>query len=416
MTTNKIFEELNPPPRLMMGPGPVNVDPRVLNAMSMPLLGQFDPAFTEYMNEVMVLYRQIFQTENRWTFMIDGTARAAIETFMVSVIEPGDKVVVPVFGRFGHLLTEIAERCAADVEVIEVEWGEVFDPQQIEEVVKRVRPKVVAMCQGDTSTTVAQPLADIGEICARYDALSYVDATASLVGMDLPVDKWKIDCVSVSLQKCLAGPPGIAPITFNDRVAEIVNRRKHIEKGIRPDGFEAAGGPMVASNYFDLGMLMDYWSEVRLNHHTEATSMLYAARECARVVLKEGLQPCFDRHALASKAMVAGLEGLGLTVFGDKAHKMPNVTGVYIPDGIDGDEGELIRSEMLLDFGIEIGTSFGPLYGKIWRIGAMGYNCRKHNILTCLAALEATLRQHKVVMPAGGGVDAALAEYRAAGQ
>ena len=416
MTANKIFEELNPPPRLMMGPGPVNVDPRVLNAMSMPLLGQFDPAFTEYMNEVMVLYRQIFQTENRWTFMIDGTARAAIETFMVSVIEPGDKVVVPVFGRFGHLLTEIAERCAADVEVIEVEWGEVFDPQQIEEVVKRVRPKVVAMCQGDTSTTVAQPLADIGEICARYDALSYVDATASLVGMDLPVDKWKIDCVSVSLQKCLAGPPGIAPITFNDRVAEIVNRRKHIEKGIRPDGFEAAGGPMVASNYFDLGMLMDYWSEVRLNHHTEATSMLYAARECARVVLKEGLQPCFDRHALASKAMVAGLEGLGLTVFGDKAHKMPNVTGVYIPDGIDGDEGELIRSEMLLDFGIEIGTSFGPLYGKIWRIGAMGYNCRKHNILTCLAALEATLRQHKVVMPAGGGVDAALAEYRAAGQ
>ena len=416
MTTNKIFEELNPPPRLMMGPGPVNVDPRVLNAMSMPLLGQFDPAFTEYMNEVMVLYRQIFQTENRWTFMIDGTARAAIETFMVSVIEPGDKVVVPVFGRFGHLLTEIAERCAADVEVIEVEWGEVFDPQQIEEVVKRVRPKVVAMCQGDTSTTVAQPLAEIGEICARYDALSYVDATASLVGMDLPVDKWKIDCVSVSLQKCLAGPPGIAPITFNDRVAEIVNRRKHIEKGIRPDGFEAAGGPMVASNYFDLGMLMDYWSEVRLNHHTEATSMLYAARECARVVLKEGLQPCFDRHALASKAMVAGLEGLGLTVFGDKAHKMPNVTGVYIPDGIDGDEGELIRSEMLFDFGIEIGTSFGPLHGKIWRIGAMGYNCRKHNILTCLAALEATLRQHKVVMPAGGGVDAALAEYRAAGQ
>ena len=416
MTANKIFEELNPPPRLMMGPGPVNVDPRVLNAMSMPLLGQFDPAFTEYMNEVMVLYRQIFQTENRWTFMIDGTARAAIETFMVSVIEPGDKVVVPVFGRFGHLLTEIAERCAADVEIIEVEWGEVFDPQQIEEVVKRVRPKVVAMCQGDTSTTVAQPLAEIGEICARYDALSYVDATASLVGMDLPVDKWKIDCVSVSLQKCLAGPPGIAPITFNDRVAEIVNRRKHIEKGIRPDGFEAAGGPMVASNYFDLGMLMDYWSEVRLNHHTEATSMLYAARECARVVLKEGLQPCFDRHALASKAMVAGLEGLGLTVFGDKAHKMPNVTGVYIPDGIDGDEGELIRSEMLLDFGIEIGTSFGPLHGKIWRIGAMGYNCRKHNILTCLAALEATLRQHKVVMPAGGGVDAALAEYRAAGQ
>lgn len=413
MTAYETFEELNPPPRLIMGPGPVNVDPRVLNAMSMPLLGQFDPAFTEYMNEVMVLYRQVFQTDNRWTILIDGTARSAIETFMVSVIEPGDKVLVPVFGRFGHLLTEIAQRCAADVEIIEVEWGKAFDPQQIEDAVKRVRPKIVALCQGDTSTTIAQPLEEVGEICARYEAISFVDATASLVGMDLPVDDWKIDCVSAGLQKCLAGPPGIAPITFNDRVAELVNKRKHIEKGIRPEGFVAAGGLMVASNYFDLGMLMDYWSEIRLNHHTEATSMLYAARECARIVLKEGLANIFNRHALASQAMVAGLEGLGLKVFGDKKYKMPNATGVYIPGNIDG---EAARADMLNDFGIEIGTSFGPLHGKIWRIGAMGYNCRKHNILTCLAALEATLRQYNVSVPAGGGVDAALAQYRSSGQ
>ena len=413
MTAYETFEELNPPPRLIMGPGPVNVDPRVLNAMSMPLLGQFDPAFTEYMNEVMVLYRQVFQTDNRWTILIDGTARSAIETFMVSVIEPGDKVLVPVFGRFGHLLTEIAQRCAADVEIIEVEWGKAFDPQQIEDAVKRVRPKIVALCQGDTSTTIAQPLEEVGEICARYEAISFVDATASLVGMDLPVDDWKIDCVSAGLQKCLAGPPGIAPITFNDRVADLVNKRKHIEKGIRPEGFVAAGGLMVASNYFDLGMLMDYWSDIRLNHHTEATSMLYAARECARIVLKEGLSNIFNRHALASQAMVAGLEGLGLKVFGDKKYKMPNATGVYIPSNIDG---EAARADMLNDFGIEIGTSFGPLHGKIWRIGAMGYNCRKHNILTCLAALEATLRQYNVSVSEGGGVDAALAQYRSAGQ
>jgi (S)-ureidoglycine-glyoxylate aminotransferase len=413
MTENNIFAELDPPPRLMMGPGPVNVHPRVLNALSMPLLGQFDPAFTEYMNEVMALYRQIFQTGNRQTFMIDGTARAGIETLMISVLEPGDKVLVPVFGRFGHLLTEIAERCQADVELIETEWGTVFDPGQIEEAVKRVRPKLVALCQGDTSTTVAQPLAEIGEICARYDAISYVDSTASIVGMDLPVDLWKLDAVSCGLQKCLAGPPGIAPITFNDRVADLVNARKHIEKGIRPDDFKAAGGRMIASNYFDLSMLMDYWSETRLNHHTEATSMLYAARECARIVLQEGLRPTFDRHQLASDAMVAGLEATGLTVFGDQGHKMPNVTGVYIPDGV---EGESIRSSMLNDFGIEIGTSFGPLHGKIWRIGAMGYNCQKHNILTCLNALEAVLRQHGVGVPSGAAVDAALAQYRAAGQ
>ena len=413
MADNEIFAELNPPPRLMMGPGPVNVSPRVLNAMSMPLLGQFDPAFTGYMNEVMTLYRQIFQTANQWTFLIDGTARAGIETALVSILEPGDTVLVPVFGRFGHLLTEIAERCQAKVELIETEWGTVFDPGQIEEAAKRTRPKLVAMCQGDTSTTVAQPLAEIGDICQRYDALSYIDSTASIVGMDLPVDVWKLDIVSAGLQKCLAGPPGSAPITFNDRVADIINARKHIEKGIRPDGFQAASGRTIASNYFDLSMLMDYWSETRLNHHTEATSILYAARECARIVLQEGLNETFARHALASRAMVAGLQAMGLKIFGDLENKMPNVTGVHIPDGLDS---EAIRSDMLNDFGIEIGTSFGPLHGKIWRIGAMGYNCQKHNILTCLNALETTLRLHKVGVPSGEAVDAAIAEYRAAGQ
>jgi len=413
MADNDIFAELNPPPRLMMGPGPVNVSPRVLNAMSMPLLGQFDPAFTSYMNEVMTLYRQIFQTDNQWTFLIDGTARAGIETALVSILEPGDTVLVPVFGRFGHLLTEIAERCQAKVELIETEWGTVFDPGQIEEAVKRTRPKLVAMCQGDTSTTVAQPLAEIGDICQRYDALSYIDSTASIVGMNLPVDAWKLDIVSAGLQKCLAGPPGSAPITFNDRVADIINARKHIEKGIRPDGFQAASGRTVASNYFDLSMLMDYWSETRLNHHTEATSMLYAARECARIVLQEGLNDTFARHALASQAMVAGLQAMGLKIFGDLENKMPNVTGVHIPDGVDS---EAIRSNMLNDFGIEIGTSFGPLHGKIWRIGAMGYNCQKHNILTCLNALETALRLHNVSVPSGEAVDAAIAEYRAAGQ
>ena len=170
---------------------------------------------------------------------------------------------------------------------------------------------------------------------------------------------------------------------------------------------------MIASNYFDLSMLMDYWSETRLNHHTEATSMLYAARECARIVLQEGLAETFARHALASRAMVAGLQAMGLKVFGDLDHKMPNVTGVHIPKGVDG---EAIRSDLLNDFAIEIGTSFGPLHGKIWRIGAMGYNCQKHNILTCLNALETILRLHKVRVPSGEAVDAAIAEYRAAGQ
>ena len=408
---NNFFDELNPSPRMLMGPGPVDVDPRVLRAMSMPLLGQFDAQFTGYMNEVMALYRQVFETTNQWTFLIDGTARAAIEAMLVSMIEPGDRVLVPVFGRFGHLLCEIAQRCGADVRSIETQWGTVFDAATIESAIKRHEPKILALVHGDTSTTMAQPLAEIGPICRRHDVILYVDATASVSGMPLPVDEWQIDAVSAGLQKCLSGPPGVAPITFNARVEKIVLARKHIEQGIRPDGFKESSGPIIASNYFDLTMLMDYWSERRLNHHTEATTMLYAARECARLVLKEGLPARFVRHRLASAAMVAGLGAMGLRVFGEQQHKMPNVTGVEIPASVVGDD---VRSMMLGRFGIEIGTSFGPLHGKIWRIGTMGYGCQERNVLMMFGALEACLRACGYAPPAGAGVDAAMAVYGAA--
>ena len=407
---NHPFEPLNPPPRRLMGPGPVDVDPRVLRAMSLPLLGQFDPRFTEYMNEVMALYRQVFRTANRWTLLVDGTARAGIEAVLVSVLEPGDRVLVPVFGRFGHLLCEIARRCRAEVVTIETEWGTVFDPQRIEDAVKRHRPKLVALVQGDTSTTMAQPLDAVGRICREQGALVYVDATASVAGMPLETDAWQLDAVSAGLQKCLSGPPGIAPVTFNDRVEAIVRSRRHVEQGIRPDDYEAADGRIIQSNYFDLSMLMDYWSESRLNHHTEATSMLYAARECARIVVDEGLEQRFDRHARASRAMTAGLAAMDLELFGDQAHKMPNVTGVHIPDGVPGDA---VRAALLADFGLEIGTSFGPLHGRIWRIGTMGYGCRRDNVMTCLAALEVTLRRFGHASAPGAGVDAALAAWDA---
>lgn len=405
------FAELNPPPRLLMGPGPVDVDPRVLRVLSMPMLGQFDPAFTGYMNETMELYRRVYQTRNRWTFLIDATARGGIEGLLVSLIAPGDKVLVPVFGRFGHLLAEIAARCRAEVVTVARDWGTVFAPDEIEDAVRRHRPKVLALVHGDTSTTMAQPLAGIGEICRRHDAILYVDATATLGGMEVAVDGWKLDAVSAGLQKCLSGPPGSAPVTFNERVVEIVQARKHIEAGIRPDDAVAENGPVIQSNYFDLAMLMDYWSEARLNHHTEATPMLYAARECARIALAEGLEARFARHRLASTALTAGLATMGLTLFGDQKNKMPNVTGVEIPDGVDG---ERVRAIMLNDFGIEIGTSFGPLRGRIWRIGTMGYACRKENVLACLGALEAALRQCGFRAKPVSGVDAALAVYREA--
>jgi (S)-ureidoglycine-glyoxylate aminotransferase len=408
----ELFDELNPPPRLMMGPGPINADPRVLRAMSMPLLGQFDPAFTAYMDEVMRLLRQLFRTENRWAFLVDGTARAGIEAILTSLIEPGDKVLVPVFGRFGHLLCEIAERCGASLAIIETEWGTVFDTDRIEAAIREHRPKVVAVVHGDTSTTMAQPLDEIGPICRRYGALLYVDATATIGGMDVAVDAWMLDAVSVGLQKCLSGPPGCAPITFNARVEEAVLRRKRIERGLAPQDGAPANAARIQSNYFDLPMLMDYWSEDRLNHHTEATSMLYAARECVRIALREGHSARIARHALASRALTAGLGAMDLGLFGDQEHKMANATGVVIPTGVDGEQ---VRGRMLQDFGIEIGTSFGPLKGRIWRIGTMGYNCRKQNVLACLAALDATLRQCGHACAPGAGVDAALAVYRAAG-
>ncbi len=409
---NKITDQIghtDPEPRLLMGPGPVDVYPQVLRAMSQPMLGQFDPQFTGYMNEIMTLYREIFRTKNQWTLLVNGTARSGIEACLTSIIQPGDKVLVPRFGRFGHLMVEIARRSGGEVTAIDVPWGEVFDANRLEEALREHKPDVVAVVHGDTSTTMAQPLAELGALCRQTGALLYVDATATVGGNAFDLDGWQIDAVSSGLQKCLSGPPGTSPISINERVEERVLTRKHVEGGIRPEGFVDATGPIIQSNYFDLPMLMDYWSPKRLNHHTESTSMLYAAHECARVVLAEGIDQGIARHALSSRALRAGLEAMGLELFGDVQHRMHSVTGVYIPSQIS--DGEKVRSEMLEDFGIEIGTSFGPLHGKIWRLGTMGYVCRKANILRCLISLEAVLRRNGFAAPVNAGLDAAYEIY-----
>jgi (S)-ureidoglycine---glyoxylate transaminase len=402
-----LFGEIDPPERLLMGPGPVNAYPRVLRAMSAQLLGQFDPEFTVYMNETMALYRQVYQTQNPQTFLVDGTARAGIEAALVSLLEPGDRIVIASFGRFGGLLDEIAYRCGAESTVVEAPWGEVVSLAALEEAVARVKPRVVATVHGDTSTTMAQPMDGIGAMAHRHGALLYIDATATLSGMDVPADAWEADIITAGLQKCLGGPSGSAPITISPLAAERILSRRHVERGLQ-SGIAGGPGRHIGSNYFDLAMIMDYWSERRLNHHTEATSMLYGARECARIALEEGLQNRFARHAAAGAAVVAGVQAMGLTVFGDLTHKMSNVTGIIIPPGIDG---EKVRARMRVDFGIEIGSSFGPLHGKIWRIGAMGANARKPCVLQTLAAFEAVLRGEGFKLPAGAAVDAALASY-----
>jgi (S)-ureidoglycine---glyoxylate transaminase len=403
------FNELNPAPRLLMGPGPINADPRVLKAMSTQLLGQFDPQFRLMMRETMALYRAFFETQNDWTFVLDGTARSAIEMVMMSAIEQGDKVLVCSFGRFGQLLDEIAQRCGAKVKVIHTDWGTVFDLAQIETALKEFSPKLVAICQGDTSTTMLQPLAGLGELCHRYGAMLQVDATASCGGTPLPADAWAVDAVTAGLQKCLAGPSGIAPITLSDRMASAIYSRRHIEEGLRPANYVPGVGSRIASNYMDVAMIMDYWSDAGLNHHTEATSMLYCARECARIFVQEGLQNVYARHAAGSRAVVAGVRGMNLRVYGDVTNKMPNVTGVYIPDGINGDK---VRSALLNDFNIEIGTSFGPLHGKVWRIGAMGYNARQDAVMQTLGALEVVLAAEGHKFTRGAGVDAAYQSYK----
>lgn len=407
-----MYKDLSATLRTIMTPGPVEAEPRVLRAMCTPILGQFDPEFTNIMNQTMEMLREVFQTKNKWAFPVDGTSRAGLEAVIASLVEPGDVVFVPIYGRFGHLFVEIAQRYGADVVTMETTWGQVFSPEKVIEEIKKVKPKIVAMVHGETSTGCMQPLGEIGAACRALDILFVVDAVASLGGTEVKVDEWKIDAAIGGTQKCLSIPSGMAPITFNDRVEAILLERKKVEQGlVDPSTGDKVQPRLIRSNYFDLSQLMDYWSPVRLNHHTEATSMIYALREGLRIVLEEGLESRFARHALHEKALVAGIRAMGLNLYGDEKHKLPVVTAIEIPAGIDG---ESVRAMLLEQFEIEIASSFGPLKGKIWRIGTMGYSCRKKNILHVLGALEAVLLRHKANIHVGCAVQAALDVYQAA--
>ncbi len=406
----KRYEDLSPSQRCIMTPGPVEVDPRVLRAMSFPILGQFDPEFTSIMNETMEMLRELFATSNQWAYPIDGTSRSGIEAVMVSLIAPGDRVLIPIFGRFGHLLHEIAERCGAEVFVIEKTWGSVFEPDEVIAAMHSFKPNVVAIVHGETSTGRVQPLAEIGRACRELDALFIVDAVATIGGVPVETDAWMLDAVIGGTQKCLSVPSGMAPITYNERAEAKLLTRKRVERGLRTSEVQPGELSFVRSNYFDLSMLQDYWSPLRLNHHTEMTSMLYALREGLRLTLEEGLEERFARHVLNEKALVAGLTAMGLELYGDPSCKLTVVTCVLIPEGVDG---ESVRSMLLDRFGIEIASSFGPLKGLIWRIGTMGFSCRENNVLRLLGALEGTLLRHGVSLPRGLAVQAALDVYEA---
>ncbi|WP_017688154.1 alanine--glyoxylate aminotransferase family protein [Paenibacillus sp. PAMC 26794] len=402
------YKELSPSLRTIMTPGPVEVDPRVLRALSFPILGQFDPEFTSLMNETMAMLRELYMTDNEWCYPVDGTSRSGIEAVLVSLIQPGDKVLVPIYGRFGHLLVEISERCGAEVVFFETEWGTVFDPEEVIKAIHAHKPSLVAMVHGETSTGQMQPLAEIGKACRDLDILLVVDAVATIGGTPVETDAWHLDAVMGGTQKCLSVPSGMAPLTYNSRVEKKLMSRKTVERGLRDATSARAEGRTIASNYFDLTQLQDYWSSARLNHHTEATSMLYGLYEGLRILLQEGLEARFQRHLVNERALVAGIQGMGLQLYGDMSSKLPVVTCITIPEGIDG---ESVRSMLLNDFSIEIASSFGPLKGQIWRIGTMGFSCQRKNVLHVLGALEAVLLRHHHVLPAGEAVQAALDVY-----
>ncbi len=388
--------DLNPPTRLLCGTGPTNPDPRVLRAMAAPVLGQFDPAFTAIMTEVMNLGRQVFRTRNPHTFTVSGTGRAGMEAGIVSLVEPGDRVLVANCGRFGDLFVDLASRYGAQVNQITAEWGRVIDPAQIEDALRRTPAKVVAVVHGETSTGMLQPMMDeIGRICRRRDALLVVDAVVTLGGIPVDIDAWQIDLGSAGTQKCVGCPSGMAPITYNARAEQVITSSK----------------TPIISNYFDLAQLQRYWSPERLNHHTLPTSMTYGLREALRLIVDEGLEARWTRHLRVGDALKRGLEAMGIQLFGDPGHRLPMITAMLVPEGVPDEAG---RTRLLEEFGVEVATAFGPLRGRIWRIGTMGYNAELSTVLRVLTALEYVLRSFGARVPSGAGVEEARRIYERA--
>lgn len=402
------MNELKISDRLIMTPGPVMVDPRVSQAMSNRILGQFDPEFTAIMDDTMGLIRQGFQTKNHWAFPVDGSGRAGVEAIISSIVSKGDSVLVPILGRFGELSAELAERAGGEVTTIDTEWGTTFDQEEIIKVIKRTKPKVVAVVYGETSTGRLQPINRLGEAIHEYGGFLVVDAIASFMGTPVKVDEWEIDAVAGGAQKCLSSAPGITPVTFNDRFAKEINQRKRIERGMRNPN-DPVSENYVTSNYLDLTQLQDYWSPIRLNHHTEATVAVYGLHEALRLAVEEeGIQARFERHTLAHHALNAGLIAMGLKIFNRNDHEMPMVTCIEIPSSLNGDN---FKNNLLSEFGVEISNSFGSLQGKIWRLGTMGFVAKKSYLVKFISLFGSALLQAGVRIDIKAGLDALEAEF-----
>ena len=385
-----------PSRRILLGPGPSLVHPRVLQAMNAPLIGHLDPAFLTIMNEIQELLRWLFRTKNDFTIAVSGTGSAAMETTIVNLIESGDKVIVGINGVFGNRIAQMVTRCGGNVIEITAPWGECISFNQVAHLLQTAGPiKAVALVHAETSTGAWQPLEGLGPLCHQHGALLIVDAVTSLGGIPVEVDDWQIDACYSATQKCLSCPPGLAPLTLNNRALEVIKQRK----------------TPCQSWYLDCTLIADYWKEgKRTYHHTAPISMAYALREALLLIHEEGLSVRFVRHEQNSQALLAGLEKLGFSLVPDLQHSLPTLTCVTTPEWVDD---KSTRSTLLQDYHIEVGGGLGPLAGKVWRIGLMGESSTFDSVITLLGSIERIHRTTNRSISPGEATKAALNKYAA---
>ncbi|MBM4314784.1 MAG: alanine--glyoxylate aminotransferase family protein [Deltaproteobacteria bacterium] len=367
------INDLNVPHRLLLGPGPSAVHPRVLRTMAAALVGYLDPEWLNLMDEEQTLLRKVFQTDNTLTFPMSGTGSAGMETAFCNFVEPGDRVVIGCNGYFSERMCEMARLYGADVKRIEKPWGGVFTEEEIEAALIGNKPvKLLALIHAETSTGALQPLQGIGDIVHRHGALFLIDCVTSLSGIPLNIDAWGIDIAFSASQKCLGCPPGLSPFTAGERAREVLRGRK----------------TRVPNWYLDLTMIEKYWSNERVYHHTPSTTLHYGLREGLRLVLEEGLEDRWFRHQAIAEYLWEKMENLGLRLFVPREHRLPSLSTVCVPDGVDD---AAIRTRLREGYNIDIAGGFGPLKGKIWRVGLMGFSSRRENVTLLSEALREIL-------------------------
>ena len=364
--------QLDLPPRLLLGPGPSNYSNRVRQALSTNEIGHLDPRFIDIMNETQELLRYVWQTDHAFTIPVSGTGSAAMEASLANLVEPGDVVLIGVNGYFGERLCDMASRYGADVRRIDKDWGDVFSPDEIGEALEFHRPSILGLIHAETATGALQPMDRIGKLCREFNCLLLLDTVTSLGGVPVTLDRWHVDVAYSGGQKCISCPPGIAPLSLGPRALEKLNRRK----------------TKVANWYLDMSLLSKYWGPERTYHHTAPVNMVFALREALRIIAEEGLEDRWERHSRNAEALWEGLEDIGVSPLVFEEWRLPSLTTAIVPEGVGA---KAVAAYLLEHFNIEIAGAFGPLAGKVWRIGLMGHNSRHEIVVLLLAALKEAL-------------------------